>query len=359
MRSLFQGLLTPQEPQQYGPQVPDAQRWQYNMPQRQVGFLDPQNAGTMALIGSLLQASGPQQQKQSLGQITGQAIGAYGQGKAAQDKMRADLEAQQIDNYTKRALMNLKEREFNEISASDAKKYELEQQKINKLIGKSGTGGTALLKEMEAFGIDPMSATPEQIAYFQSIKRGGVIPAGYVVNNAGQLTAIPGAQEGFQKVEEAKKYGGAAGKESAERQSSVTAIGEQLPELQRVVGELKDLAGKATYTKAGKLTDVAAKEILGKTTEGSLAKADYEAKIRLALLPTLRATFGAQFTQKEGESLLETMGSGNYTPQEKQAILESFIQSKMEQSKVNVKRPGAAAQSQANNVPSGWNVRVK
>ena len=45
-------------------------------------------------------------------------------------------------------------------------------------------------------------------------------------------------------------------------------------------------------------------------------------------MPLLRDTFGAQFTEREGESLKATLGSPNVSPKEKDAVLRSFIKQK-------------------------------
>jgi len=46
----------------------------------------------------------------------------------------------------------------------------------------------------------------------------------------------------------------------------------------------------------------------------------------LRILPTLKATFGAQFTVKEGEWLLATLGDANLSPPEKKAALDARVQ---------------------------------
>ena len=63
--------------------------------------------------------------------------------------------------------------------------------------------------------------------------------------------------------------------------------------------------------------------------EGARARADYEATIANNILPLLRQTFGAQFTEKEGESLKTTLGDPNKSPSEKNAVLDAFIESKL------------------------------
>lgn len=103
----------------------------------------------------------------------------------------------------------------------------------------------------------------------------------------------------------------------------------KMPELEQTVDVLSNLGKKATYTKAGQLFDTAMREGLGLSTEGSIARAEYEAVVNNQILPLLRDTFGAQFTEREGESLRRTLGDVNKTPEEKDAVLRSFIEQKV------------------------------
>lgn len=103
----------------------------------------------------------------------------------------------------------------------------------------------------------------------------------------------------------------------------------KIPELEQTVNTLSNLGKKATYTKAGQLFDTAMREGLGLSTEGSVARAEYEAVVNNQILPLLRDTFGAQFTEREGESLRRTLGDVNKTPEEKDAVLRSFIEQKV------------------------------
>lgn len=102
----------------------------------------------------------------------------------------------------------------------------------------------------------------------------------------------------------------------------------KLPELKKTVARLNKLAAKATYTYAGQAYDFMQKQFFGDTTEGGKAREEYIAIVNNQILPLLRDTFGAQFTEKEGEQLRQTLGDANATPEEKVAILNSFIEQK-------------------------------
>lgn len=102
----------------------------------------------------------------------------------------------------------------------------------------------------------------------------------------------------------------------------------KLPELKKTVEKLGKLAKKATYTYFGRGLDWASQQLLGDTTEGAIAREEYMAIVNNQILPLLRDTFGAQFTEREGEQLRQTLGNVNATPEQKIAILNSFIAQK-------------------------------
>ena len=102
----------------------------------------------------------------------------------------------------------------------------------------------------------------------------------------------------------------------------------KLPQLNKTVAKLKELAPKATYTYIGQGVDFLGKQLVGKTTEGAEARAEYSAIVNNQILPLLRDTFGAQFTEREGAELRKTLGDLNASPDEKIAILEAFIAQK-------------------------------
>ena len=102
----------------------------------------------------------------------------------------------------------------------------------------------------------------------------------------------------------------------------------KLPELKETVKRLDELADKATFTYAGQAKDFLQKQAFGKTTEGAKAREEYKAIVNNQILPLLRDTFGTQFTEREGEHLRQTLGNADATPEQKKAILNSFIAQK-------------------------------
>lgn len=102
-----------------------------------------------------------------------------------------------------------------------------------------------------------------------------------------------------------------------------------LPGLQEVVNKLKSLADLSTYTLAGRAFDTVVKELGFGATEGATARAKMESLVNNQILPLLRDTFGAQFTEREGESLRKTMLDINASPEQKKEILDTFLEQKI------------------------------
>lgn len=125
-----------------------------------------------------------------------------------------------------------------------------------------------------------------------------------------------------------KAFNRQMGKQQAEKLGTYQSIVSKLPQLENTVSELENLSKKATYTTAGGLKDVAFKELGLGATEGAISRSKYEAIVNNQILPLLRDTFGAQFTEREGQSLKSTLGDVNKTPAEKQAVLNAFIRQK-------------------------------
>lgn len=101
-----------------------------------------------------------------------------------------------------------------------------------------------------------------------------------------------------------------------------------MPQLMNTVGELRRLGKKATYTLAGQGRDWATRQAGLPVGEGAVARKEYVSLVDNQILPLLRQTFGAQFTQAEGQSLKATLGDPNGSPEEKDAVLQSFINQK-------------------------------
>lgn len=118
------------------------------------------------------------------------------------------------------------------------------------------------------------------------------------------------------------------GKGQGEAAVMYKSVQSKMPGLERVVSDLDTLADKATYTLFGQALNETRKQLGMEPSEGAVARTQYQVTVANQILPLLRDTFGAQFTQAEGERLLATLGDPDTTPTEKQAALKAFIEQK-------------------------------
>lgn len=139
---------------------------------------------------------------------------------------------------------------------------------------------------------------------------------------------MDGGQNGlseFDKVlqrEEAKNYAA-----ELEMQRNLAAM---QPKIESDVNRLLELSDKATYTLPGRFEDWWEGKIKGQTTEGAKARAEMESIIENNVLPQLRALLGAQFTEREGERVKQTIMDPDRTPKERRAQLNNFLNSKID-----------------------------
>lgn len=162
----------------------------------------------------------------------------------------------------------------------------------------------------------------------------GVSPAQRPDMVAPQVSAIPGYGETMAQMAAQKKAaeGRAAevGKRQGENENLYRSTVARMPQLEDTVTKLSKLGQAATFNNAGLVRDFAARELNMDIPDAAIARAEYISVVDNEILPLLRDTFGAQFTQKEGESLKATLGAPNVSPQEKDAVLRSFIATKMQ-----------------------------
>lgn len=142
------------------------------------------------------------------------------------------------------------------------------------------------------------------------------------------------------QISGAKALGTETGKAAGEAVSGLKDIQSQLPNLEKLVTDLSKLGKKATYTKAGQVADITKRQLGIGVGEGAIARKEYISKVDNEILPLLRQTFGAAFTLKEGESLRATLGDPDASPEEKDAVLRSFIATKKSQIESLKRRTG-------------------
>lgn len=168
--------------------------------------------------------------------------------------------------------------------------------------------------------------TPNAIQVVNAMVDGGIpLKDAWTLYYAGQNPNVPTEIFGKKGGEKASE---ALGKNYAADMEEYNNMMSKMPELEDTVKQLNDLGKTATYTTAGRLVDAFRKEAKLPARQSAVDRAEYVAMIDNQILPLLRDTFGAQFTEREGNTLRKTLGDANATPEEKAAQLNAFIRQK-------------------------------
>ncbi len=120
---------------------------------------------------------------------------------------------------------------------------------------------------------------------------------------------------------------GVVGARQGENEANFTDFKAAVPGLEKVVNNLYTVADRATYSLSNQATDAFQRQLGFNPGDDAAARTYYENLVRNEILPLLKPTFGAQFTIKEGEWLLATLGDVNLSPQEKKAALQARVDS--------------------------------
>jgi hypothetical protein len=196
---------------------------------------------------------------------------------------------------------------------------------------KSGIGGNAPsnVQEWEYYS----QLTPEQQSQYLTMKRSNSplnVGTGFVTQdmaNPGQIIGAPIAINNEQEAFD-KGFGGVTGSAAGEVAVLADSVTSKMPGLRSVVDTLSSLADTATYTQSGQAMDSVKRELGLPVGQGAIDRASYIAIVDNQVLPLLRDTFGAAFTEREGATLRATLGDPNKSPAEKKAILDAFIAQK-------------------------------
>lgn len=171
-----------------------------------------------------------------------------------------------------------------------------------------------------------------------------------VIQNIDTGTAIVGqnSRTGEVVTNTPKDLVGAAsdtklGNAQGEARAAYNSMASKLPGLLSVVDKLDGLADKATYTAAGQMLDLGRKQLGMEPRDSAIARSEYISTVDNQVLPLLRDTFGAAFTQKEGETLRDTLGDPDKSPAEKKVVLRSFIAQKQRDLEALAAQTGQAA----------------
>jgi hypothetical protein len=142
---------------------------------------------------------------------------------------------------------------------------------------------------------------------------------------SGKLTAQGALLPGIRK---AIKLAEAEGAGEGETALALRRAKAGMPGLEDVSEKLKRLADVATYTMGGKAINFMAKELGFGATKGGTARSTMTSIVNNQVLPLLRETFGAAFTEAEGDKLRDTLLDPDSTPEAKKESLDAFIAQK-------------------------------
>ena len=130
------------------------------------------------------------------------------------------------------------------------------------------------------------------------------------------------------KIESAVKLAAIEAESRGEALTDLARMEATMPEMQKVVGQLRELSEISTSTMGGRFFDVMVKETGFGATKGGTARAKLISIIDNQVLPLLKATFGGAMTEREGDKLTATMGDPNATHEARMAALDAFIDQK-------------------------------
>ena len=191
--------------------------------------------------------------------------------------------------------------------------------------------------------------TPDQLRDEERAKVEGKIEG--QINLEGELIA---------KVKQAE----ALAKAKGETFTDLAKLESALPFVLESVSELKSLAPIATNTVGGKVWDYAVKQSGFGSTEGANARTGFQSIVSNQILPLLKSTFGAAFTETEGAKLEATLGDVDATPEQKIIALDAYIAQqyrniKSKKSEVDILGGELSATTQPDSQVGRFNVRAK
>jgi len=224
-----------------------------------------------------------------------------------------------LANYNPEAyaqVMQAREQRANQLADADtqfARQKELANIQFN---------NNMALKRLEA-ALKPATAAQQNMQYLQQM--------GYSPEEAAQLYYSgqnPNATLPLLGEKGIKKYDENRGKNYATDLEEYENMVSKMPELLDTVANLDKVGANATYTTAGQALDSFRRQVGMNPRQSSKDRAAYISMIDNQVLPLLRDTFGAQFTEREGNTLRKTLGDPNVHPEEKHAQLSAFIRQK-------------------------------
>lgn len=126
-------------------------------------------------------------------------------------------------------------------------------------------------------------------------------------------------------IADAKAEAAVVGKDRGDDRVKLAFLDANMPNIETTVNKLNELNKIATYTQGGLIVDAGFRQLGWEVPEGATARAQAKSLIDTTILPLLKPTFGAAFTEQEGKKLLDTWGDVNASPAEKEMALQGMM----------------------------------
>lgn len=228
--------------------------------------------------------------------------------------------------YSPEALSYIKSIVTQARDVEDVAKEEFQRTKPESGGAKAALGGGATGALITRWMEDNPGGTFSQgLAAVQGLARKGL-----KYDSEGNIVSQRGFVGSQQELEKGKAKGKEIGKEEGIALASLRSQEAKMPGISKVVGQLRELSKDATFTVAGRAKDESLKQLGLPMSKGGIARAKYMAIVDNQILPLLRDTFGAQFTEREGQTLRATLGNPDMSPAQKLTVLDAFIAQKNE-----------------------------
>jgi len=182
--------------------------------------------------------------------------------------------------------------------------------------------------------------SPEEIkTVIENANKSGLALAGEEAKarETGKLTATG---EMAPQIEKDKNYSAGLGRLQAEDQDKISYLIAAAPELRDMTDRLSALSDEASYTGAGILKDSIVRQLGLDPGSGAVAREEIVTTVSNEILPLLRQTFGAQFTEREGDKLIATLGDPKKSPKERKAAMNSFNTAKERELRILSRKHG-------------------
>lgn len=300
--------------------------------------------GTQMIQGHIVKKSPLEQ----LSNAVKGGMGAYYGAKADRAETQAKEEQERrIQDYV------FSQNEQGEVDPRMQQLYNIDPQLALKAKMKLGSGGldvggnTGVLLDRLVKEDNGINTLQDALGYLkggagQTAKNNANISTGRRANYETQAGKNSADLEFKPQIAESTNRAQTIGTAQGEAENLLADMEANLPNLENVVKDLSALGKTATYGLLGRAEDAIQRQLGMDVGQDAIDRKAYVSKVNNEILPLLKQTFGAAFTVAEGDSLRETLGDVNASPEEKDAVLRQFIDNKRASIETQMRRTGVA-----------------